>query len=124
MGKPRPPVPLFAIALILVAAHAQRCTAQLSIGREAAESTASHGYVLSTKEVPGAKTPGDYTLVLTRDEIYVPILVRKPQGPGPFPAITMGWGEGRGGMKKIVQLSESLSQCRTGCSPKATWWLR
>jgi dienelactone hydrolase len=84
--------------------------AQLSTGRPAAESTAPHGYVLATKDVMGSNVSGDYTLVLTRDEIYVPILVRKPKGNGPFPAITMGWGEGRGGMKKVAQLSASLSQ--------------
>ena len=84
--------------------------AQLSTGRPAAESTAPHGYVVATKDVTGSNVSGDYTLVLTRDEIYVPILVRKPKGSGPFPAITMGWGEGRGGMKKVEQLSASLSQ--------------
>jgi dienelactone hydrolase len=37
-------------------------------------------------------------------------LVRKPKGNGPFPAITMGWGEGREGMKKVEDLSERLTQ--------------
>ena len=79
--------------------------AQLSTGREAAEAIPPHGYVVANKEVKGSSIPGDYTFVLTRDEIYVPILVRKPKGNGPFPAITMGWGEGREGMKKVEQLS-------------------
>jgi dienelactone hydrolase len=65
---------------------------------------------VASKEVRGSNIPGDYTFVLTRDEIYVPILVRKPKGDGPFPAITMGWGEGREGMKKVEQLSERLTQ--------------
>jgi dienelactone hydrolase len=65
---------------------------------------------VASKEVRGSLIPGDYTFVLTRDEIYVPILVRKPKGDGPFPAITMGWGEGREGMKKVEQLSERLTQ--------------
>jgi dienelactone hydrolase len=89
---------------------AMNVRAQASSGRPAAESIPSHGYVVASTEVKGPKIPGDYTFVLTRDEIYVPILVRKPKGNGPFPAITMGWGEGREGMKKVQQLSESFSQ--------------
>src|SRR6266403_1342797 len=84
--------------------------AQLSTGREAAEAIPPHGYVVASKAIKGSDIPGDYTFVLTRDEIYVPILVRKPKGNGPFPASTMGWGEGREGMKKVEQLSERLAQ--------------
>jgi len=61
-----------------------------------------HGYVI-TKPVPGSDIPADYTFVLTRDEIYVPIAVRKPKGNGPFPAIVMGRGNGRGGMPLVEQ---------------------
>jgi dienelactone hydrolase len=89
---------------------AARAKAQLSTGKEPAESIPSHGYVIATKPIKGSSIPGDYTFVLTRDELYVPMIVRKPQGPGPFPAITMGWGEGREGMKKVEQLTERLSQ--------------
>src|SRR5271166_5077011 len=84
--------------------------AQLSTGREAAEAIPPHGYVVARQEVKGSNVPGDYTFVLTRDEIYVPILIRKPKGNGPFPAITMGWGEGREGMKKVEELSARLTQ--------------
>jgi dienelactone hydrolase len=49
-------------------------------------------------------------VVLTRDEIYVPIAIRKLAGSGPFPVIIMGWGEGREGMLKVQRLVESLSQ--------------
>src|SRR5260370_39573915 len=84
--------------------------AQLSTGREAAEAIPPHGYVVATKEVKGSNIPGDYTFVLTRDEIYVPILVRKPKGKGPFPAITMGWRERREGIKKVEQLADGLAQ--------------
>ena len=55
----------------------------------------SHGYVI-TKPVRGSDIPMDLTFVLTRDEIYVPVAVRKPQGNGPFPAITMGAGQRAG----------------------------
>jgi dienelactone hydrolase len=50
----------------------------------------------------------DLTFVLTRDEIYVPIVVRKPAGAGPFPVIVMGRGAGRGGLphieKQVLQM--------------------
>src|ERR1700686_626666 len=106
---------LFGLAAVLLAPAilppvAVNVRAQLSTGREAAEAIPSHGYVVATKAIKGSDIPGDYTFVLTRDEIYVPILVRKPKGNGPFPAITMGWGEGREGMKKVEQLSERLTQ--------------
>lgn len=84
--------------------------AQLSTGKAAAEAIPPHGYVVANKERKGSNIPGDYTFVLTRDEIYVPILVRKPQGDGPFPAITMAWGEGREGMKKVEDLAGRLTE--------------
>jgi dienelactone hydrolase len=84
--------------------------AQLSSGKPPAESIASHGYVIANQPVKGSAIPADYTFVLTRDEIYVPIIVRKPNGNGPFPVITMASGEGREGMKKVEQLTERLVQ--------------
>lgn len=60
----------------------------------------SHGYALA-RPVPGSKYPADYSFVLTRDEIYVPVAVRRPPGDGPFPAITMGRGDGRGGLPHV-----------------------
>jgi dienelactone hydrolase len=62
----------------------------------------AHGYV-TTRPVAGSIYPTDYTFVLTQDELYVPIAVRKPSGTGPFPAILMGRGNGRGGMPLIEQ---------------------
>ncbi len=82
--------------------------AQLPSGNTAVAETPTHGYVI-TKPVPGSKYPADYTFVLTRDEIYVPIIVRKPAGNGPFPVITMGSGEGREGMTKVEGLMERLA---------------
>ncbi len=84
--------------------------AQFSTGKPQAESIPPHAYVVASKKLKGSNIPGDHTFVLTMDEVYVPILVRKPKGNGPFPAITMGWGEGREGMKKVEQLSERLTQ--------------
>jgi dienelactone hydrolase len=45
----------------------------------------------------------------TRDEIYVPVAIRRPRGKGPFPVITMGRGNGRGGMPHVVQQVERLA---------------
>ena len=73
-----------------------------------APETAPHAYVV-TKPVPGSNIPADYSFVLTRDEIYVPIAVRRPSGPGPFPAITMGFGEGRRGMLKVEEMVARLA---------------
>jgi dienelactone hydrolase len=84
--------------------------AQLPTGNKPAESAPSHGYVTGKKTIKGSDIPGEYAFVLTRDEIYVPILIRKPKGDGPFPAVTMGWGEGREGMKKVEQLADGFSE--------------
>ena len=68
-----------------------------------------HGYVI-TRPVRGSRIPVDCTFVLTRDEIYVPIGVRKPGGDGPFPVITMGRGNGRGGVPLVEQQIGRLAQ--------------
>jgi dienelactone hydrolase len=68
----------------------------------------AHGYVI-TKPVRGSQIPADYTFVLTRDEIYVPIAVRKPEGAGPFPLIAIGRGNGRGGLPHVETQVERLA---------------
>jgi dienelactone hydrolase len=67
-----------------------------------------HGYAI-TKPVRGSDIPMDLTFVLTRDEIYVPIAVRKPRGSGPFPVIVMGRGNGRGGVPQVENQVERLA---------------
>ena len=67
-----------------------------------------HGYVIS-KTVRGSDIPVDYAFVLTRDEIYVPIAIRKPKGDGPFPLITIGRGNGRGGLPHVETQVERLA---------------
>jgi dienelactone hydrolase len=67
-----------------------------------------HGYVV-TRPVRGSATPMDLTFVLTRDELYVPVAVRKPEGGGPFPVITMGRGDGRGGYQHVETQVERLA---------------
>jgi dienelactone hydrolase len=68
----------------------------------------AHGFVI-TKPVRGSAIPADYTFVLTRDEIYVPIAVRKPSGAGPFPLITIGRGNGRGGLPHVETQVERIA---------------
>ena len=69
----------------------------------------SHGYVLP-RPVAGSAIGMDLTFVLTRDEIYVPIAVRKPAGSGPFPVIVMGRGDGRGG---VVHVEKEVGRLAT-----------
>ena len=66
------------------------------------------GHVV-TKPVPGSKYTADYAFAPTRDEIYVPLSIRKPAGRGPFPAITMGRGNGRGGMAQVERETGRLA---------------
>jgi dienelactone hydrolase len=53
------------------------------------------------RKIPTSGTAYDLHLVETRDEIYVPVGVRKPAGNGPFPAVLVGSGNGVGGFPKI-----------------------
>ncbi len=69
----------------------------------------AHGLVI-TKPVPGSDIPADYTFVLTRDEIYVPIALRRPTGSGPFPLITIGRGNGRGGLPHVERQVARLTR--------------
>ena len=62
----------------------------------------AHGYALA-QPVTGSPYPAHLSFVWTRDEIYVPVAIRKPAGAGPFPVITMGRGNGRGGMPHIIR---------------------
>jgi dienelactone hydrolase len=68
-----------------------------------------HAYVIS-KALPGISEPVDLTFVLTRDEIYVPISVRRPKGTGPFPAILLGSGNGTGGMPEVERQTARLGR--------------
>lgn len=61
-----------------------------------------HGYAIS-QPVTASPYPAHLTFVWCKDEIYLPIAIRKPPGAGPFPAITMGRGNGRGGMPHVIR---------------------
>jgi hypothetical protein len=53
------------------------------------------------RALPVSGTHYELHLVPTQDEIYVPIGLRKPEGNGPFPAVLVGAGAGRGGIPVI-----------------------
>lgn len=61
-----------------------------------------HGYVHPVP-IAGCAHPAEAAFVLTQDEIYVPVVIRRPQGDGPFPVITMGRGDGRGGLPHVLR---------------------
>jgi len=67
----------------------------------AAIAQAADPYILVERTNARTGTPWELHLVLTRDEIYVPIGVRKPDGDGPFPMILIGSGQGTDGIGKI-----------------------
>lgn len=73
-----------------------------------ASESPSQGHVL-TDRMPGCDSAVAIHLVLARDELYVPIAIGKPAGDGPFPAITMGRGNGRGGVPHVVQQVQRLA---------------
>lgn len=68
-----------------------------------------HAYVMS-QAVAGSPYPMHLTFVPTQDEIYLPIVVRRPNEEGPFPAITIGRGNGRGGMPHVVREVERMAE--------------
>jgi dienelactone hydrolase len=76
-------------------------------GAPAVSQLPPHAYVI-VKRLPGISDPVDLTFVLTRDEIYVPIAVRRPAGPGPFPAVLLGSGNGTGGMPEVERQTARL----------------
>ncbi|MEW5984556.1 MAG: prolyl oligopeptidase family serine peptidase [Acidobacteriota bacterium] len=78
------------------------------IGNAPAAETPVHGYVI-TKSVPGSTIPADYTFVITRDEVFVAISVRKPAGNGLFPAVLVSSGNGAGGMRTVERQTERLA---------------
>jgi dienelactone hydrolase len=58
-------------------------------------------YLVITRQIPNSKQTYDLYLIQTRDEILVPMAVRKPKGNGPFPAILLGSGNGGGGFMRL-----------------------
>ncbi|MBH97057.1 MAG: hypothetical protein CMM56_01250 [Rhodospirillaceae bacterium] len=67
-------------------------------------------YISLEQSLPESGSSWELHLVLTRDEIYVPIGVRKPDGNGPFPLILVGSGQGRDGLLKIDQAMKDVEE--------------
>jgi dienelactone hydrolase len=68
----------------------------------------SHGFTIE-QSIHHSPYPALLTFALTQDDVYVPVVIRKPHGIGPFPAITMGRGDGRGGMPHILEEVQQLT---------------
>ena len=79
----------------------------------AAIAEAAHPYILVERTNASTGTPWELHLVLTHDEIYVPIGVRKPAGDGPFPMILIGSGQGNDGIGKIDEYMETVETLMT-----------
>ena len=71
--------------------------------------SSSIGTYSVTRPVRGSEIPVELAFAPTRDEVYVPLAIRRPRGKGPFPVITMGRGNGRGGMPYVEQQVECLA---------------
>lgn len=93
-----------AVCVILLTGFASVSNAQTVLrgtGYAPEVAQANAPYVVVNKTIPGSGNNWQLHLVQTRDQIYVPIGVRKPAGDGPFPMILIGSGEGRDGMTKV-----------------------
>lgn len=58
-------------------------------------------HVVVNVPVPGSRYPVDLMYVEMIDGAYIPIGMRKPEGPGPFPLILFATGNGGGGMTML-----------------------
>ena len=57
--------------------------------------------VVVREPVPGSRYPVDLMYIEMIDGAYIPIGMRKPEGPGPFPLILFATGNGGGGMTML-----------------------
>jgi dienelactone hydrolase len=54
-----------------------------------------------TEAVPRSEYPVDITLLETVDGLFTPIGIRRPKGPGPFPAVLFFSGNGGAGLQQV-----------------------
>ncbi|HVZ50495.1 MAG TPA: prolyl oligopeptidase family serine peptidase [Pseudolabrys sp.] len=83
-------------------------------------------HVAVTEPVAGSPFPVHLMYVEMVDGAYVPIGLRKPEGPGPFPIILFATGNGGGGMRMLrdhVQ-SKAYTQDRLLERGYAVAWMR
>ncbi len=61
-------------------------------------------YFVIERQIPGSNATYELHFVLTRDEIYTPVGIRKPKGKGPFPVILISAGDGYDGVAKVERM--------------------
>ena len=66
-------------------------------------------HVVVTEPVRGSPVPVHLMYVEAADGLYIPIALRKPDGPGPFPVVLFATGNGGGGMAMLRHHVETKS---------------
>lgn len=66
-------------------------------------------HIVVTEKVRGSSVPVHLMYVEAIDGVYVPIALRKPDGPGPFPVVLFATGNGGGGMAMLREHVQNLS---------------
>jgi dienelactone hydrolase len=83
-------------------------------------------HVVVSEPVAGSPFPVDLMYVEMVDGAYIPIGLRKPEGPGPFPIVLFATGNGGGGMAMLrdhIQ-SKSWTQDQLLNAGYAVAWMR
>jgi dienelactone hydrolase len=58
-------------------------------------------HVVVSEPVKGSAVPVHLMYVEAADGLYIPVALRKPEGPGPFPIVLFATGNGGGGMAML-----------------------
>ncbi|HEV2630498.1 MAG TPA: prolyl oligopeptidase family serine peptidase [Pseudolabrys sp.] len=66
-------------------------------------------HVIVSEKVKGSAIPVHLMYVEAIDGAYIPIALRKPEGPGPFPIVLFATGNGGGGMAMLREHVQNLS---------------
>ena len=74
---------------------------QIGTGVAAQTAQANAPYYAMERQIPNSDGTFELHFVETRDQAYVPLGIRKPEGDGPFPVILTGSGNGVSGVTKV-----------------------
>ena len=98
----------------------------MSVPAEAPFKAIDPEHIEFVEPVRGSEYPVHLMYVETIDGLYAPVGLRKPTGPGPFPIVTFGSGNGGGGMDVIREYSQNRSwtQEQFLAAGYAVAWLR
>jgi len=66
-------------------------------------------HIIVSEKVKGSSIPVHLMYVEAIDGAYIPIALRKPEGPGPFPIVLFATGNGGGGMAMLREHVQNLS---------------